>query len=240
METSWRGIFPKQGFANHAACKEGGESNPSPAQLNSKRIHRLPFQFEIINTWGNTKLEQVVLCQGQGEIRLHSTVWEGRPVAVHCGRDGNWVRTTPELFRLKLHSWGGIGSLFRAATHVPATNNVLQAWPEQPHACAHGLWSNERTNSMKLRVAPEGLAPQKSALRSLDSVGERCVASTLQHKEWVPPSGCRGRQEHRLPSVLILRAVLTSAKRVALKVTVPSLFRGMFMHTRRCTANQQL
>lgn len=36
---------------------------------------------------------------------------------------------------------------------------------------------------------------------------------------------------------MILRAVLTSAKRVALKVTVPSLFRGMFMHTRRCTAN---
>lgn len=45
-----------------------------------------------------------------------------------------------------------------------------------------------------------------------------------------------------IPSVLILRAVLTSAKRVALKVTVPSLFRGMFMHTRRCktTSNCEL
>lgn len=36
-----------------------------------------------------------------------------------------------------------------------------------------------------------------------------------------------------LPSVLILRAVLTRANRVALKVTVPSLFRGMFMETKR-------
>lgn len=36
------------------------------------------------------------------------------------------------------------------------------------------------------------------------------------------------------PSVLILSAVRTRAKRVALKVTVPSLFKGMFMPTRRC------
>lgn len=36
------------------------------------------------------------------------------------------------------------------------------------------------------------------------------------------------------PSVLILSAVRTRAKRVALKVTVPSLFRGMFMPTSRC------
>lgn len=33
---------------------------------------------------------------------------------------------------------------------------------------------------------------------------------------------------------MILRAVRTRAKRVALKVTVPSLFRGMFMPTSRC------
>lgn len=82
-----------------------------------------------------------MLCWGQGEIRLHSTVQEGRPVAVHCGRDRNCIRIAPELFRVKIHSWGGIGSLFRAATPVPADNNVLQAWPEQPQACAHGLWS---------------------------------------------------------------------------------------------------
>lgn len=35
------------------------------------------------------------------------------------------------------------------------------------------------------------------------------------------------------PSVLIFKAVLTSAKSVALKVTVPSLFSGMFMEIRR-------
>lgn len=44
-----------------------------------------------------------------------------------------------------------------------------------------------------------------------------------------PPSGPR----EPLPSVLILRAVLTRANRVALNMTVPSLFRGMFMDTRR-------
>lgn len=32
---------------------------------------------------------------------------------------------------------------------------------------------------------------------------------------------------------MILRAVLTRANRVALNMTVPSLFRGMFMDTRR-------
>jgi len=37
-----------------------------------------------------------------------------------------------------------------------------------------------------------------------------------------------------VPSVLILSAVLTRANRVALKVTVPSLLRGMFMPIRRC------
>lgn len=36
-----------------------------------------------------------------------------------------------------------------------------------------------------------------------------------------------------VPSVLILSAVLTRANRVALKVTVPSLLRGMFIPTRR-------
>ena len=36
------------------------------------------------------------------------------------------------------------------------------------------------------------------------------------------------------PSVLIFRAVRTRAKSVALKVTVPSLLRGMFMPTSRC------
>ncbi len=37
-----------------------------------------------------------------------------------------------------------------------------------------------------------------------------------------------------LPSVLILSAVLTRANSVALNITVPSLFRGMFIDTRRC------
>lgn len=37
-----------------------------------------------------------------------------------------------------------------------------------------------------------------------------------------------------IPSVLILRAVRTRAKSVALKVTIPSLLSGMFMATRRC------
>lgn len=36
------------------------------------------------------------------------------------------------------------------------------------------------------------------------------------------------------PSVLILRAVRTNANKVALNMTVPSLFSGMFMATRRC------
>ncbi len=35
------------------------------------------------------------------------------------------------------------------------------------------------------------------------------------------------------PSVLIFKAVLTSAKSVALKVTVPSQFSGMFMEISR-------
>lgn len=38
---------------------------------------------------------------------------------------------------------------------------------------------------------------------------------------------------HPLPSVLILSAVLTKANNVALNITVPSLFRGMFIDTRR-------
>ncbi len=37
-----------------------------------------------------------------------------------------------------------------------------------------------------------------------------------------------------LPSVLILRLVLTKANKVALNITVPSLLRGMFMVTNRC------
>lgn len=37
-----------------------------------------------------------------------------------------------------------------------------------------------------------------------------------------------------LPSVLIFRAVLTKANKVALNITVPSLFRGMFMATNLC------
>lgn len=41
-----------------------------------------------------------------------------------------------------------------------------------------------------------------------------------------------------VPSVLILRAVRTSAKRVALNMTVPSLFRGMFMATSLCRKKQ--
>lgn len=36
-----------------------------------------------------------------------------------------------------------------------------------------------------------------------------------------------------LPSVLILSAVRTRANSVALNMTVPSLFRGMFIDTRR-------
>jgi len=41
------------------------------------------------------------------------------------------------------------------------------------------------------------------------------------------------------PSVLILRAVLTRANRVALKVTVPSLFRGMFIATSLCQKERE-
>lgn len=41
------------------------------------------------------------------------------------------------------------------------------------------------------------------------------------------------------PSVLILRAVRTRANRVALNMTVPSLFRGMFIATRRCNHMQK-
>lgn len=41
------------------------------------------------------------------------------------------------------------------------------------------------------------------------------------------------------PSVLIFRAVLTRANRVALKVTVPSLLRGMFMATSLCQTERE-
>lgn len=40
-------------------------------------------------------------------------------------------------------------------------------------------------------------------------------------------------QTNQIPSVLILRAVRTRAKSVALKVTIPSLLSGMFIATRR-------
>lgn len=39
--------------------------------------------------------------------------------------------------------------------------------------------------------------------------------------------------QHYIPSVLIFKAVLTKANNVALKVTVPSLFRGMFIEINR-------
>lgn len=103
-------------------------------------------------------------------VSLHSSVWAGWLVAVCSGRDGNWVRTAPELVGVKLHSWSGTGSLCRTTMHVPATNNVPQAWPKQPHARPRGLRSTETINSMKPRVAPEGLAPQGGALKS-PSVG---------------------------------------------------------------------
>lgn len=51
---------------------------------------------------------------------------------------------------------------------------------------------------------------------------------TLSH---TPPVGCHPPTSQ--PSVLILREVRTSAKRVALKVTVPSELSGIFMATRR-------
>jgi len=41
------------------------------------------------------------------------------------------------------------------------------------------------------------------------------------------------------PSILILREVLMTAKRVAVKVTVPSGFSGMFMATNRCNSQAQ-
>lgn len=59
-------------------------------------------------------------------------------VAVHQERGWNWVRTAPELFRVKSHSWGASGSLFGVTTHSPATHNALQALPEQPHERAQG------------------------------------------------------------------------------------------------------
>lgn len=97
---------------------------------------------------------------GQGEISLHSAVQEGKMVAVHCDKEGNQARTAPELFRVKLNSWGSIGSLLRAAIHVPSANNVLQAWPEQPHARAHRLWSNDIIKGMKPRAATESVPPE--------------------------------------------------------------------------------
>lgn len=42
------------------------------------------------------------------------------------------------------------------------------------------------------------------------------------------------------PSVLILSAVLTRANSVALNITVPSLFRGMFIDTRRCGKKKKI
>lgn len=48
------------------------------------------------------------------------------------------------------------------------------------------------------------------------------------------PRGERAFTRSPSPSVLILRAVRTRAKSVALKVTVPSLLRGMFMPTSLC------
>lgn len=52
-----------------------------------------------------------MLCWGQGEIRLHSTVQEGRPVAVHCGRDRNCIRIAPELFRVNIGVQLGVASV---------------------------------------------------------------------------------------------------------------------------------
>lgn len=45
--------------------------------------------------------------------------------------------------------------------------------------------------------------------------------------------------EHIIPSVLMRRAVRTRANRVALNITVPSLFRGIFMDTRRWNKKQK-
>lgn len=215
-----------------------------PRLLARERENAAPFQhgyilrgsvpFHSSLRWGNTELERLGLCWGHGVVSLHSTVWAGRLVAVRSGRDGNWVRTAPELVGVKFHSWGGTGSLCTTTAHVSATNNVPQAWPEQPYTCPQGHRSSETIKPVKPRVSPEALASQGGVLKS-PSAGVEPAPHSARRR-----SPQQGTQEHDLPSVLILRAVLTSAKSVALKVTVPSLFRGMFMHTRRCTANQQL
>lgn len=55
-----------------------------------------------------------------------------------------------------------------------------------------------------------------------------------------PPRGERAFARSPSPSVLILRAVRTRAKSVALKVTVPSLLRGMFMPTSLCAGRGRI
>lgn len=66
-----------------------------------------------------------------------------------------------------------------------------------------------------------------------------CSSVTERWSVWV----CRGCEclcvRPYWPSVLIFRAVLTRANRVALKVTVPSLFRGMFMATSLCKKRER-
>lgn len=54
------------------------------------------------------------------------------------------------------------------------------------------------------------------------------------------PQGERAFARSPSPSVLILRAVRTRAKSVALKVTVPSLLRGMFMPTSLCAGRGRI
>lgn len=61
---------------------------------------------------------------------------------------------------------------------------------------------------------------------------EAVAAAQLRGRAGGQGPSCRAPPQ-LLPSVLILRAVRTRANRVALNMTVPSLFRGMFMETRR-------
>lgn len=64
-----------------------------------------------------------------------------------------------------------------------------------------------------------------------------CFKTQLHYHCW--PEGLRWTTSWTSdqPSVFIFRAVRTRAKSVALKVTVPSLFRGMFMETSLCEQN---
>lgn len=120
-----------------------------------------------------------------------------------------------------------ISSIFTVAHYVPT--QPLDSVKASAQVCLYlYLTGQDIVSAFNTRV-PEVLL---HCVR-LESIG--CTGTMVIHlipiyiyRLMCPPCVCL------LPSVLILSAVLTRANSVALNITVPSLFRGMFIDTRRC------